>query len=50
VATLTTPAISAVSGGLATMAGALLIRLVFPAVAGYRERDATAPSTVSTSM
>jgi len=50
VASLTTPAVSAVSGGLATMAGALLIRLAFPAVAGYRERDETAPSTVSTNM
>jgi Transmembrane secretion effector len=50
VAALTTPAISAVSGGLATMAGALLIRLAFPAVADYREQAEPAPSTVSTNM
>jgi MFS family permease len=36
VASLTSPAISAVSGGVATVAGALLIRLAFPAVARYR--------------
>jgi MFS family permease len=50
VASLATPAISAVSGGLATVAGALLIRLAFPAVARHREQDEPAPSTVSTSM
>jgi len=33
VASLTSPAVSAVSGGLAAMAGAILIRLAFPAVA-----------------
>jgi hypothetical protein len=36
VASLTSPTVSAVSGGLATVAGALLIRLAFPAMAGYR--------------
>jgi MFS family permease len=48
VASLTSPTISAVSGGVATVAGALLIRLAFPAVASYRAaaqdpeaRDAT---------
>jgi MFS family permease len=50
VASLTTPTISAVSGGLATMAGALLIRLAFPAVTRYREQAETAPGTVSTNM
>ena len=50
VASLATPAISAVSGGLATIAGALLIRLAFPAVARHREQTETVPSTVSTSM
>jgi MFS family permease len=35
VASLTSPAISAVSGGLATMAGAVAIRLAFPAMARY---------------
>jgi len=50
VASLATPAISAVSGGLATVAGALLIRLAFPAVARHREQVEPAPSTVSTSM
>jgi MFS family permease len=50
VASLATPAISAVSGGLATIAGALLIRLAFPAVARHREQTEPAPSTVSTSM
>jgi hypothetical protein len=38
VASLTSPGISATSGGLAAVAGALLIRLAFPAVAGYRAR------------
>ncbi len=38
VASLTSPAVSAVSGGLATVAGALLIRLAFPAVARYPGR------------
>jgi hypothetical protein len=50
VAALTTPAVSAVSGGLATMVGALLIRLAFPAVARYGEQAEPAPSTVSTNM
>ncbi len=35
VASLTSPAISAVSGGVATVIGALLIRLAFPAVARH---------------
>jgi hypothetical protein len=38
VAWLTTPAISAISGGLATVAGVLLIRLAFPAIARYNAR------------
>lgn len=50
VASLATPAIRAVSGGLATIAGALLIRLAFPAVARHREQTEPVPSTVSTSM
>ena len=50
VASLATPTISAVSGGLATMVGAVLIRLAFPAVTRYREQPEPAPSTVSTSM
>jgi MFS family permease len=49
VASLTTPAISAVSGGLATIAGALLIRLAFPVVARFGERAEPAPSAVSPS-
>jgi MFS family permease len=36
VAAVTSPGFSAVSGGVATVAGALLIRLAFPAVARYR--------------
>jgi MFS family permease len=50
VSALTTPAVSAISGGLATMVGALLIRLAFPAVVRYREQAEPAPSTVSTNM
>jgi hypothetical protein len=38
VASLTSPAISAISGGLGTIAGALLIRLAFPALARYDPR------------
>lgn len=38
VASLTSPAVSAVSGGLAAVAGAILIRLAFPAVARYGAR------------
>jgi hypothetical protein len=38
VASLTSPAVSAVSGGLAAMAGAAVIRLAFPAVARYGAR------------
>jgi MFS family permease len=49
VASLATPAISAISGGLATIAGAAAIRLAFPAVARHRERPEPAPSTASTS-
>jgi MFS family permease len=37
-ASVTSPAISAISGGLATVAGAMLIRLAFPAVARWRPR------------
>jgi MFS family permease len=36
VAAVSSPGFSAVSGGVATVAGALLIRLAFPAVARYR--------------
>jgi MFS family permease len=36
VAAVTSPGFSAVSGGVVTVAGALLIRLAFPAVARYR--------------
>jgi MFS family permease len=50
VASLASPTISAVSGGLATMVGALIIRLAFPVVARYREQAEPAPSTLSTSM
>jgi len=50
VASLASPTISAISGGLATMVGALIIRLAFPVVARYREQAEPAPSTVSTSM
>jgi len=49
VASLATPVISAVSGGLATMAGALLIRLAFPAVARFGERAGPTASAVSPS-
>lgn len=42
VASLTSPSISAVSGGLATVAGALLIRLAFPAAARYRALEVPA--------
>jgi MFS family permease len=38
VASLTSPAISAISGGLGTIAGGLLIRLAFPALARYDPR------------
>ena len=47
VAAVTSPAFSAVSGGVAAVAGALLIRLAFPAVARYRspvEPPSPAPS------
>jgi MFS family permease len=50
VASLATPAVSAISGGLATIIGALLIGLAFPAVARHREQHEPAPSRVSTSM
>ncbi len=50
VASLTSPAVSAVSGGLATVAGAWLIRLAFPAVARYRARPEPAASAASTTM
>ena len=38
IASVTSPAVSAVSGGLAATAGAILIRLAFPAVARYGAR------------
>ena len=44
VASLTSPTISAVSGGVATVAGALLIRLAFPVVARYRVPAGLGPS------
>jgi hypothetical protein len=45
VGSLTTPAISAVSGGIATVVGSALIGLAMPAFAGYRATTAsTAPS------
>jgi MFS family permease len=44
VASLTSPAISAISGGLGTIAGALLIRLAFPALARYDPRAEPAPA------
>jgi MFS family permease len=45
VASLTSPTISAVSGGVATVAGALLIRLALPVVARYRAPAEPAPSS-----
>jgi MFS family permease len=45
IASLTSPAVSAVSGGLAAMAGAILIRLAFPAVARHGARTAAAAAT-----
>jgi MFS family permease len=44
VASLTSPAVSAISGGLGTIAGALLIRLAFPAVARHEPRAKPAPA------
>jgi MFS family permease len=44
VASLTSPTISAVSGGIVTVAGALLIRLAFPAVARYGADDQAGPA------
>jgi len=38
VASLTSPAVSAISGGLGAIAGSLVIRLAFPVVAGYDTR------------
>ena len=43
VAAVTSPGFSAVSGGVVTVAGALLIRLAFPAVARYRGPAEPAP-------
>jgi hypothetical protein len=48
VASLTSPAVSAVSGGLAAMLGALLIRLAFPAVARCGTRPDPAPDAEGT--
>jgi MFS family permease len=39
VGSLTSPAIGALSGGLATIAGTVVIGLVLPAFTGYRRRD-----------
>jgi MFS family permease len=44
VASLTTPAISAISGGLATTLGAVLIRLIAPAFAHYKATTTAAQS------
>jgi MFS family permease len=44
VAAITSPGFSAVSGGVVTVAGALLIRLAFPAVARYRAPAEPAPA------
>jgi MFS family permease len=44
VASLTSPGISAVSGGLATIVGALIIRLAFPALAHYGAQPESAPA------
>jgi MFS family permease len=44
VASLTSPGISAVSGGLATIVGALLIRLAFPALVHYGAQPESAPA------
>jgi MFS family permease len=44
VASLTSPGISAVSGGLATIVGALIIRLAFPALAHYGAQPESAPT------
>jgi MFS family permease len=44
VASLTSPAVSAISGGLGTIVGALLIRLAFPAVARHDPRAKPAPA------
>jgi hypothetical protein len=45
VASLTSPAVSAVSGGLAAIAGAAVITLAFPAVARYGARTGPAAAT-----
>jgi MFS family permease len=45
VASLTSPGISAVSGGLATLVGAVLIRLAFPALARYQSPASPDPDT-----
>jgi MFS family permease len=47
VATFTSPGFSAVSGGLATIAGALLIRLAVPAMARYQTPARADPDTAS---
>jgi hypothetical protein len=47
VATFTSPGFSAVSGGLATIAGALLIRLALPAMARYQTPARADPDTAS---
>ena len=44
VAALSTPAVSAVTGGLGCLAIAALIGLLFPAFTRYRARSAAAPS------
>jgi MFS family permease len=44
VAALTSPAISAISGGLGCVAGAVAIRLAFPALARYRAADHLPPA------
>jgi MFS family permease len=46
---LTSPAVSALSGGLATIAGAIVIGLVVPAFTRYRRQPHSAPEAVTAS-
>jgi hypothetical protein len=41
---LTSPTVSALSGGLITVAGAVVIGLVLPAFAGYKRQPRAAPA------
>jgi MFS family permease len=47
IGSLTSPTVSAVSGGLATVVGAALIRLTLPAFAGYRAQREPEPAAGS---